>query len=356
MRRFGEALVVLVVVAGSTSACTVAKHYAATPAPRPAAVFKGGAILNSEVEAEGMARLFQIRNQEYQTRRQVLEEVLTRRLLELEAATLGIAVEAMLTVEVDEKVVPPTDAESRAQLAAAPERYARLVEGDALAKIADTISRQRIAERRRAFHADLRARWGVQILLEPPRLAADPDDDPAIGPAGAPVSIVAFSDYQCPHCARFADTLLRLAGAYQGKVRVVFRDFPLLTIHKEAGKAAEAAACAGEQGKFIEMSTEMFATQSDLKPASLKTRAAALGLDVAAFAACLDGSRYAAEWQKDLEDGRRYGISGTPVAFVNGRYVSGARSYEGMAQLVDEELALAARAAAAPAARPAHGH
>jgi len=329
-----------------------------TPTPtatlRPAATFAGGAILESEVEAQGLARLLPIRNKEYQTRRQVLDELLTKRLLEQEATSRGLDAEVLLKAEVDDKVVSPTDAEKRAQLEAGKDRYANIAEGEALRQIGETLTRQRTAERRRAFHAELRARMGLEILIEPPRVAVESGGRPSVGPATAPVTVVVFSDFQCPHCAGFADTLLKLSAEHRDKVRIVFRDFPLVQIHKEAGTAAEAAGCAAEQGRFLEMATEMFAAQSDLKPESLKRRAAALGLDGAAFDACLDSSRHAADWQRDIEDAKRLGVSGTPVAFVNGRFVSGARPYEAMVQLLEEELAFAARATggAAPSPEP----
>jgi predicted DsbA family dithiol-disulfide isomerase len=345
---------VSLVVPISVAVVTAEERHApsGTPTSRPAATFAGGAVLESEVETRGLARLLPIRNQEYQTRRQVLDELLTKRLLELEATSRGLDVETLLKAEIDDKVVPPTDVEKRAQLEAGKDRYANVAEGEALKQIGETLTRQRTAERRRAFHAELRSRMGLEILIEPPRVAVESAGRPSVGPDTAPVTVVVFSDYQCPHCARFADTLLRLAAEQRDKVRLVFRDFPLVQIHKEAGTAAEAAACAAEQGKFLEMATEMFAAQSDLKPESLKRRAVALGLDGAAFDACLDSSRHAADWQRDVEDAKRLGVSGTPVAFVNGRFVSGARSYEAMVQLLEEEFAFAARATAGVTPQP----
>jgi protein-disulfide isomerase len=155
------------------------------------------------------------------------------------------------------------------------------------------------------------------------------------------VTIVEFSDFQCPFCARVNPTLARLQEAYPGKLRIVFRDLPLLNIHKNAGHAAEAAHCANDQGKFWEMHDRLFANQQKLAPADLKEHAVAIGLDAAAFNQCLDSGKYTADWRRDSEEASRLGLSGTPAFFINGRLLSGAQPYEAFAQIVDEELALA---------------
>jgi protein-disulfide isomerase len=120
-------------------------------------------------------------------------------------------------------------------------------------------------------------------------------------------------------------------------VRVVFRDFPL-SIHAQAPKAAEAATCADEQGKFWEMHDRLFGNQQALQVADLKKHAAELALDTSRFDQCLDSGKYAAEWKKDVDDGTRLGVTGTPAFFVNGRFLSGAQPYEAFVRVIDEEL------------------
>jgi protein-disulfide isomerase len=137
-------------------------------------------------------------------------------------------------------------------------------------------------------------------------------------------------------------TLAKLQEAYPGKLRIVFRDLPLLNMHKNAGHAAEAAHCANDQGKFWEMHDRLFANQAKLAPADLKEHAVALGLDATAFNQCLDSGKYTADWRRDSEDAARLGLSGTPAFFINGRLLSGAQPYEAFAQVIEEELALAA--------------
>ena len=130
---------------------------------------------------------------------------------------------------------------------------------------------------------------------------------------------------------------------YGDRVRVVFRQFPLNSIHPMAQKAAEAALCANDQSKFWEMHDAMFADQSGLGVDALKSKAQALGLDGPKFAECLDSGRKAAEVSADLAAGSAVGVTGTPALFVNGRALSGAQPYEAIAKVIDQELARAAK-------------
>jgi protein-disulfide isomerase len=165
------------------------------------------------------------------------------------------------------------------------------------------------------------------------------DDDPFWGPADAPVTIIEFSDFQCPYCARFVtQTLPQIKQEYEGKIRFVFRDFPLSQLHENAEKAAEASECADDQGKFWEYHDKLFNSQSALDVASLKSYASQLGLDTGAFDQCLDSDKYAQEVQKDLQDGDSYGVTGTPAFFVNGLLVVGAQPFATFKAAIDAAL------------------
>jgi len=145
------------------------------------------------------------------------------------------------------------------------------------------------------------------------------DDDFIKGRSDAKITIIEFSDFQCPFCARFyQETLPFIDREYiqTGKARLVYRDFPLDTIHKDAQKAAEAAQCAGEQGKFWEMHDKLFENQKALGPNHLKRYAKEIGLPMTSFNECLDSGKYAKEVQKDLRDGQEAGVSGTPSFFI----------------------------------------
>ena len=165
------------------------------------------------------------------------------------------------------------------------------------------------------------AKYEVKILLkEPPVVAQDvsADDDPARGPAAAPVTIVMFSDFQCPACARTHPVLKSVVAEYGVKVRLVVRDFPLENIHDNALAAAAAANAARAQGKYFEYIELLYRNQSALDTASLKKYAAEVGLNVKQFEVDSTLERAAAEIKKDVADGEKYGVSGTPTIFVNG--------------------------------------
>ena len=167
------------------------------------------------------------------------------------------------------------------------------------------------------------------------------DDDPFMGSADAPITIVEFSDFQCPFCAKFqSETLNQIKERYvnTGKVKLVYRDFPLNSIHPDAQKAAEAAECADDQGKFWEYHDILFDNQVALKVSNLKSYAQQLGLDTATFNDCLDSGKHKEEVTKDLNDGSVYGISGTPGFLINGQVISGAQPFSSFENIIEEIL------------------
>ena len=167
------------------------------------------------------------------------------------------------------------------------------------------------------------------------------DDDPFMGDENAPVTIVEFSDYQCPFCKRFRDqTLDQLKVEYvdTGKVKFVYRDFPLTSIHLYAQKTAEATECADDQGMFWEYHDIIFANPNALDVASLKQHAATLGLNAAEFNECLDSGKYSSEVSNDLSDGQRAGARGTPFFLIGNTVLSGAQPIEAFRSAIDAQL------------------
>jgi protein-disulfide isomerase len=162
--------------------------------------------------------------------------------------------------------------------------------------------------------------------------------DATRGPADAPITLIEFSEYQCPFCARVNPTLAELEKKYAGKIRIVFKDFPLPN-HQQAPKAAEAAHCAGEQGKYWALHDRLFANQRQLQVPELKAHAAAVGLEQAAFDQCLDSGKHAAVVQEDVDLGAGMGVQSTPTIYINGRVVTGAQPIAVFASIIDEELA-----------------
>lgn len=175
------------------------------------------------------------------------------------------------------------------------------------------------------------------------------DDDPVLGNPEAPVTVVEFSDFQCPFCRRFyATTLPAIKEQYvkTGKVKFVYRDFPLTSIHDMAQKYAEGAECADEQGKFWVMHDKIFDEQEkqgsgtvfDYTAADVKRWAREIGLGGAQFDECLDSGKYSGEVEEDFADGQKAGVSGTPGTLVNGRLIQGAVPFAQFQAIIEEEL------------------
>ena len=180
----------------------------------------------------------------------------------------------------------------------------------------------------------------LRVTLEAPRRSVEvAATDPSRGNASAAITIIEFSDFQCPYCQRVSPTLKRVQEKYGDRVRVVWKDFPLTEIHPQAFKAAEAAHCAGDQGRFWDFHDTLFANQRALEIADLKRYASDLSLDTAVFAACLDTSKYAERVRTGVAAGNRLGVTSTPTVYVNGRVLAGAYPYETFVAIIDEELA-----------------
>jgi protein-disulfide isomerase len=166
------------------------------------------------------------------------------------------------------------------------------------------------------------------------------DNDAVKGDKNAPVTIVEFSDYECPFCGKFySQTLPQIEEKYikTGKVKLIYRDYPL-GFHAQAQKAAEAAECAGEQGKYYEMHNLLFEKGVAGGVSSFKAYAKEIKLDTAKFDQCLDSGKMSSEVQKDAADGGKYGVQGTPAFFINGKLLSGAQPYSVFQQAIEAEL------------------
>lgn len=149
------------------------------------------------------------------------------------------------------------------------------------------------------------------------------DDDPSIGPVDAPVTIIAFEDFECPYSAQVFRTEKQMMQEFEGKVKFVYRDFPLSSVHPNAVEASEAAQCANDQGKFWEMHDLLFIYQKNLTSDMMQEAARSLNLDMTTFTACMDSNLHAEEIMSDYEDAVNAGVSGTPTYFFNGIRVEG---------------------------------
>ena len=285
--------------------------------------------------------IYKLKSEAYEVTKQRVDRLVDDTLLLDEARRRQVGPEEIVRAEISDKVRPPTEAEV-AQFYN--ENKAR-ISGD-LNSVRNQIASYLQSESRQRYEKDLSARLrkgaNIQWLIsEPPQPIQNisVDDDPARGETTAPVTIVEFTDFQCPACAAMHPVLEEVLKSYGNKVRFVVRDFPL-NMHEWARKAAEAANAANAQGKFFEYIAVLFKNQKALDVPSLKKYATEVGLDRARFDAALDRGTYAAEVQKDVEDGEMYGVGSTPTIFINGLQLK-VLSVEGLRAAID-------RAAGAP--------
>ena len=165
------------------------------------------------------------------------------------------------------------------------------------------------------------------------------DGRPFKGPDDSPVTVVEFTDYQCPFCSRhFRQTLPQLLSTYEDRVKFVIMNYPISTIHPLAQKASEAVECAYDQGKFWEYHDLLFNNQPALDDASLKGYAASLQLDTSAFSTCLDSGEKASQVLADFQTGQNAGVRGTPTFFINGQRIVGAQPLAAFSNLIDSAL------------------
>ena len=276
----------------------------------------------------------------YEGRRAALENMVATMLITEAAKGSGMSLEAFEESQISSRVMPVTDAD----VVTFYQGNITQMQGRPLEAMAPAINRyleeQRRAEARQAWLAELRKKGSaVRVMIDSPRHAVTlAATDPSTGAASAPVTIVEFSDFQCPFCRQVAPTLKQVRDTYGDKVRIVWKDFPLTQIHPQAFKAGEAAHCAAEQGKFWEYHDTLFGSQQALQVTDLKKYAAELGLDSAKFDPCVDSSKYADRVREGVAQGSRLGVNSTPTMYVNGRLVSGAQPYDVIAAVIDEEL------------------
>jgi protein-disulfide isomerase len=312
------------------------------------AVVQGGVVTEAEVEAAAAADLEKIElewlqrqaahlRSKHEAKKKALDRLVEERLVELEAEAAGLSAEELLKREIEDKLVEPTEEDIDAFYEERSKQGQRLPPKERVsAQIRQYLEQTRQREARAALIDALKAKFGVEMYLDELRFDVG-SEGPAWGPEDAPVTIVEFSDFECPFCSKVVTTLEQVKKNYPEKVRIVFRQFPL-AMHPNAQKAAEASLCADEQGRFWEMHDLMFGEQRKLKVEELKEKAGQLELDVESFGECLDSDRYAEQIQEDLKAGARVGVTGTPALFINGRFLSGARPYEAIAGIIDEEL------------------
>jgi protein-disulfide isomerase len=345
---------------GSDAEAASPKKKAADPAPaagEPAdaevvAGWEGGQITWGQLRERtaGELRGMEIQHllSKYELQQQALDQLVMQGLLEAEAKRLGHAsVDALLMEEIEKKTPKPTDQ----QVADFYPVVARQLGGASLEEarplLEQELTRRAQQEAFTSYVQGLRERSGIQATLPYPDLpridVKIADHDPVKGDAKAPVTIVQFAEYQCYYCGVAAPTLDKVLANYEGKVKVVYKDYPLGS-HPRAIPAAVAAHCAGEQKKYWEYNSVLFEQQQKSGEAALRDDALTqyardLSLDLGAFDQCRASGKWEPTIQEDVAAGNDAGVSGTPAFLINGVFVSGAQPYERFAGLIDRELA-----------------
>lgn len=305
-------------------------------------------LTSADVEDSLLPLIFNVQEQVYNLRRKELDLRINDTLLEQEAQKRKMTTNALLDTEVGSKIKQVTEREARAFYDENKER----LNGD-FAPLKEQITRylqeREVRKAQTAFAAQLRSSASVQTFLtapEPPAYTISTDDQPSLGSSTAPVTIIEFTDYQCPSCAATQPVIEKLVREYDGRVRLVVRDFPLEQ-HADAFKAAEAAEAAREQGKYWEYVALLMRNQSKLGVAMLKEYANQAALDRRKFDAALDSGKFSEKVQRDIRDGTRLGVNATPTVFVNGRRVSES-TYESLKAAVETALKDAKKGSNAP--------
>jgi protein-disulfide isomerase len=327
-------------LSASNPVANVAVANAANLAPSAVVVTVAGRPITAGTIDERLKPIaYKLRLNTYELAKQALDLTINDLLLLAEANRRNVPPEEIVRKEISEKIQVPTDAEVAKFYA---DNKAK-ISGELAAvsnQIASYLEEQDRQRLERALSERLRTGANIRLLISEPPLPVQSisvDDDPVRGDANAAVTIVEFTDFQCPSCAAMQPILEEVLKSYGTKVRLVIRDFPL-AMHANARKAAEAANAAQAQGKFFEYTALLFKRQNALDVPSLKKYASELGLDRTRFDAALDGGKYAAEVKHDMDDGEIYGVDSTPAIFVNGIALR-EMSIEALRALIDRGLA-----------------
>lgn len=311
--------------------------------PAPAAKIGERTITYDELVLPVANRVFDLQEQIYRLERDRLDQLLAKLVIEREAEQQNRKAHELVKDYLAAQTITVQDGEIAAYYL---ENRARLgdwrgTEEELKAQIRAYLQQLKREQRLLEYARSLYPRHGVEIYLKEPQYPTIQvhldQDDPVLGPENAPVTIVEFSDYQCPACRRSHELVRELRQSYGDRVRWVFKDFPMPG-HQWARRAALAARCAAEQGKFWEYQDALFASQEELTPDRLTQLAGELNLQLEPFHQCLETDKFQPRLNKDLEQGRKLGFDTTPTFVINNRVVSGAPPAARFRQIINEEL------------------
>jgi protein-disulfide isomerase len=286
-------------------------------------------------------------SQLYDLRKRALDRMIDDYLIDQAAHAAGLTREQYLAREL--KPAKPTEAEARKFYDDNKSSIQAQIHNATFDQVKDrliaALERQNEEQQRAALIQRLRQATPVNVALKPPRFTVNSDGHPWTGGADAPVTVVEFSDFQCPYCRAAESTVKAMRAKYGDRIKFVYMDFPL-SFHPHAMDAARAAQCAAEQDKFWPYHDALFADQSKLAESDLKATAKRLGLDTGRFNTCFNQGQPDGRIKAEQQQGEALGVTGTPTFFINGREIVGAQPLDKFAEVIDDETSAANQRAA----------
>lgn len=298
----------------------------------------GAKLTAGDLELKRPTLFFQARNTYYEAERKAVQEFIDEYLLEREAQKEGVAVAQLLERHVQAAIAKdPSEETLRVYYEGVDttEPYESVRD-----KIVASLRDRRMSKAKAAYLASLRKQANIVVRVRAPRAEISLKETPVLGRPDAGVTLLEFADFECPYCQQIQPVLDKLTTEYKGRMAFAYKDAPL-PMHPHAQKAAEAAHCAGTQGKYWEYHS-LLMSKRQLDVPQLKEQARQLALDGAAFDKCLDSGEQSKLVQAQLSEAAGLGVQGTPTFFINGRIISGVVSYETLRGIVEEELAASA--------------
>lgn len=339
-----SALTVFAVIAACTGSQAKAKpNFITKPAPRPGVVAKIGSeeITEEALIGDDKMDFFELKKREHDLRMERLNRLVIEKLVGAEAKKANMPLEEFINKKVVGGDIKISEKDFNKFVA---EKH--IPESQLNPQIKERINSYLQQSKRQdaiqAYVAKVTKNNPVEVYFQKPKMAVavEAGNGPSEGgKADAPVTMIVFSDFQCPFCSRGAESVAAVKKKYGSKVRIVFRHFPL-PMHKDARPAAEASMCVNDQGgdKFWKFHDKAFANQDKLDAPNLEKYAKEAGADVKKFQECLAAKKFAAAVQTDMEYGEKVGVKSTPTFFVNGELISGAVPIEQFSEVIDEAL------------------
>lgn len=302
----------------------------------------GESVTDRRIEIMLGARLYDLKKEIFKLKKDRIDHLLLDQLIEKEAASRGMTFDDFVNqvivpngVTIEEAEIDAYIRENRDRMREWTGTYEELRE-----RIRGYLEQQKRFNAIRAYGKSLEPKYGAAIYLKEPQypiVEVKLDGSPSLGPADAPVTLVEFSDYQCPACRVTQEGVKKVKSHFGDRVRLVFKDYPLKR-HKNAHLAAQAARCAGDQSRFWDYQDILFAWEQELDVTQLKRFARDLGLSTRMFDECLDSGKYKTAVERDVEEAVRIGVDRTPSFIVNGKLIVGGPSFERFEKIIEEEL------------------